>query len=434
MQPRNTPAVTLKDVLLWSLFLPAVGALQQQPYDAAIPSRAGDRLSVADRFQAQDSLRAPLENQRRFKDTHVDSKDRSRSKSRSRTRTSSPNERALATYAPAESAVRAHSAFRSASSTAAGLTSRQPARSLQDWQVEDIILLATVDGKLHARDRTTGAARWQLEVDRPMVETIYYRHNRSVDESGLEQEDPLWIVEPSQDGSIYVYAPSSGFGMQKLGYTVKQLAELAPFAGEGQPALTYTAEKKNTLYTIDAGTGNVLKVFSSSGSITNEDRSCRRVNPLESLDDEECEPMGTLTLGRTEYIIGVQDRNTGEQISTIKYFEWGPNNRDQDLQSKYTTTMDRKYVYARHDGSVLGIDLADRHEYRPVPADKPRFQEKFTSPVARVYDVVRPSDDQSTDASLVVLPQPVGPSWSEFKDLEEDAPENVFVNCTEAGS
>ncbi|KAI6896031.1 hypothetical protein KC334_g11161, partial [Hortaea werneckii] len=77
MQPRNTPAVTLKDVLLWSLFLPAVGALQQQPYDAAIPSRAGDRLSVADRFQAQDSLRAPLENQRRFKDTHVDSKDRS---------------------------------------------------------------------------------------------------------------------------------------------------------------------------------------------------------------------------------------------------------------------------------------------------------------------------------------------------------------------
>lgn len=267
-----------------------------------------------------------------------------------------------------------------------------------------------------------------------MVETIYHRHNKSVDENGLEQEDPLWIVEPSQDGSIYVYAPGSGYGMQKLGYTVKQLAELAPFAGEGQPALAYTAEKKNTLYTIDAGTGNVLKVFSSSGSITNQDRSCRRVNPLESLDDEECEPIGTLTLGRTEYIIGVQDRNTGEQISTIEYFEWGPNNRDQDLRSKYTTTMDRKYVYARHDGSILGIDLGDRHDYRPVPANKPRFQEKFTSPVARVYDVVRPSDDQSSDASLVVLPQPIGPSWNDFRDIEDDAPENVFVNCTETGS
>ncbi|KAK4540228.1 hypothetical protein LTR36_009633 [Oleoguttula mirabilis] len=438
MQPRNTPALSLKDVLLWSLLLPAVaGALQQQPYDAALPSKAVDRaLSVADeRYQAQDSLRTPLTGQRQggYRDTDVEyDKDRQRAASRSRTRTP-PNERALATYAPAESAVGAPPAPRSATSTA-GLTSRQPARSLQDWQVEDIILLATVDGKLHARDRTTGAARWQLEVDRPMVETVYHRHNKSVDENGLVQEDPLWIVEPSQDGSIYVYAPSSGYGMQKLGKTVKELADASPYAGEGQLAVAYAAEKKTTLYTIDAGTGNVLKVFSATGSISNQDRSCRRVNPLESLD-EECEPIGTLTLGRTEYTVAIQDRTSAEQIATIKYFEWGPNNRDQDLRSQYTSTMDRKYVYTRHDGSFFGLNLGDRNDYRPVPANKPaEFREKFSSPVARVYDVVRALDDQSNDASLVVLPQPIGPSWNDFAGLEDDAPENVFVNCTESGS
>ncbi|TKA73374.1 hypothetical protein B0A55_06377, partial [Friedmanniomyces simplex] len=441
MQPQ-TKAPHLKDLLWWSLFLAPVtaAALQQQPQHAYTSRAAVDRLSDAAassqerwRASASDSLDTPVSGQR-FKDTHAENRSRSQSRSREKQRTSN-NERALATYAPADSipAVRAPPALRS--SATAGLTSRQPARSLQDWQVEDIVLLATVDGKLHARDRTTGAARWQLEVDTPMVETTYHRHNRSVDEKGFEVEDPIWIVEPSQDGSIYVYVPGSGLGMQRLGYTVKELADLAPYAGEGHPAVAYTAEKKNTLYTIDAGTGNILKVFSSAGAITNDDRSCRRVNPLESLeeDDEECEPIGTLLLGRTEYTIGVQTLG-GEPISTIRYFEWGPNNRDQDLKSKYTTTMDRKYVYSRYDGSVFGLDLGMRDDYSRVPANKPVYREKFSSPVVRVFDIVRPSENPSSDAALVVLPQPVGPALDELSSLDDDTLDNVFVNCTESGS
>ncbi|KAK1819193.1 bifunctional endoribonuclease/protein kinase ire1 [Friedmanniomyces endolithicus] len=437
MQPR--PKVPhLKDLLWWSLFLAPVtaAALQQQPQHAYTSRAAVDRLSDAAassqerwRASASDTLDPPVSGQR-FKDTHAENRSRSRSREKQRT---SNNERALATYAPADynPAVRAPPASRS--SATAGLTSRQPARSLQDWQVEDIVLLATVDGKLHARDRTTGAARWQLEVDTPMVETTYHRHNRSVDENGLEVDDLIWIVEPSQDGEIYVYVPGSGLGMQRLGYTVKELADLAPYAGDGHLAISYTAEKKNTLYTIDAGTGNILKVFSSAGAITNDDRSCRRVNSLESLeeDDDKCEPIGTLLLGRTEYTIGV---NTLNGVNTIKYFEWGPNNRDQDLKSQYTATMDRKYVYSRYDGSVFGLDLGTHDDYNPVPANKPVYREKFSSPVARVFDVVRPSENPSRDAALVVLPQPVGPALDELSSLDADTVDNVFVNCTESGS
>ncbi|KAK0261874.1 bifunctional endoribonuclease/protein kinase ire1 [Friedmanniomyces endolithicus] len=437
MQPR--PKVPhLKDLLWWSLFLAPVtaAALQQQPQHAYTSRAAVDRLSDAAassqerwRASASDTLDPPVSGQR-FKDTHAENRSRSRSREKQRT---SNDERALATYAPADSnpAVRAPPASRS--SATAGLTSRQPARSLQDWQVEDIVLLATVDGKLHARDRTTGAARWQLEVDTPMVETTYHRHNRSVDENGLEVDDLIWIVEPSQDGQIYVYVPGSGLGMQRLGYTVKELADLAPYAGDGHLAISYTAEKKNTLYTIDAGTGNILKVFSSAGAITNDDRSCRRVNSLESLeeDDGKCEPIGTLLLGRTEYTIGV---NTRAGLNTIRYFEWGPNNRDQDLKSKYTATMDRKYVYSRYDGSVFGLDLGTQDSYSPVPANKPVYREKFSSPVARVFDVVRPSENPTSDAALVVLPQPVGPALDELSSLDADTMDNVFVNCTESGS
>ena len=54
---------------------------------------------------------------------------------------------AIAAFAPAGSAVRAPSTGRSSIENNAGL-SPQSARSLEDWDVEDFVLLATVDGKL----------------------------------------------------------------------------------------------------------------------------------------------------------------------------------------------------------------------------------------------------------------------------------------------
>ncbi|MBE3112211.1 MAG: hypothetical protein IMZ46_17180, partial [Acidobacteria bacterium] len=78
---------------------------------------------------------------------------------------------ALATLAPAQPAVRAPPAgLRPAAPHApgaTGLSSPPSARSLADWEVEDFVLLATVDGDLYASDRKTGERRWQLEVERP---------------------------------------------------------------------------------------------------------------------------------------------------------------------------------------------------------------------------------------------------------------------------
>jgi serine/threonine-protein kinase/endoribonuclease IRE1 len=408
----------LRDVLLYvTLLVPFAAALQQQPHDAYPPSRPADldaAATVQSAYdQAADSLNTQMSGQRGYRDTYPH---------KART-SSSNNQRALATLSPVESdsAVRAPPAHRSPASSV-GLTSRLPARSLQDWQVEDIILLATVDGSIHARDRTNFAPRWQLESDQPMVETLYHRMaNKSVDKDGSDLEDPLWIIEPSQDGSLYMYAPASGVkGMQRLGFTVKELADMSPYA-----TVAYTADKKTTLYTIDAATGNIIKMFSSGGGLTNNDRSCRRVNPLETVDEEECEKIGTLTLGRTEYTIGVQDRNTGDQITTLRYFEWALNNRDQDLLRTYTNTLDNKYVYTRHDGTVFRP--ARKNENRPAS-----LHHKFSTPVARVFDVIRPTEELGDDISLVVLPQPVPPRISEY--IEDESPPSVFVNCTTAGS
>lgn len=182
-----------------------------------------------------------------------------------------PNERAIATLAPAESnpAVRAPPAL---SSDSSGGLSRHSARSLRDWEVEDFVLLATVDGSIYAVDRKDGTVKWHLQAERPVVQTTYHPRNRSSDDLDISVEDFLWIVEPSHDGRLYIYTPGPNAVLQHLGLTVRQLAEeYSPYAGDFPPVV-YTAEKRNTLYTIDASTGKILKRFSSSGSSVLEEK------------------------------------------------------------------------------------------------------------------------------------------------------------------
>lgn len=311
------------------------------------------------------------------------------------------------------------------SGKSAGLTTPLNARSLQDWEVEDFVLLATVDGSIHARDRKTGAPRWKLEVDRPMVETIYHAPNNSLLDGSKPEYDFLWIVEPSMDGDIYIYNQGGLGGLQKLHLTVKQLvADMSPYESV-DPAVVYNGEKKTKLYTVDATTGTISKVFGAGGSLSKEPR-CPKPGGLDVLDDEECATRGSFVLGRTEYTITIQNRDTTEPICVLKYSEWGPNTRDGDLHSQYSSTMDNKYVYPLHDGSIFGWD------YGQMMDRQKSYTQKLSSPVVRVFDVARPLHVDDQDPQLIVLPQPVGPIDNEIYDTFS-AKNRIFVNHTEAG-
>ena len=307
----------------------------------------------------------------------------------------------------------------------AGLYSPQTARSLQDWEVEDFVLLATVDGSIHARDRRTGAPRWKLEVDRPMVETTYHHRNKSED-GALSEYEFLWIVEPSRDGDIYIFNQARNGGLQRLHMTVKQLVEdMSPYESI-DPAVVYNAEKRTKLYTVDARSGKITKVFGAAGESRKHQPRCPKPGGLESLDDEECGPGGSFVLGRTEYTIEIQNQKTTEPICTLMYSEWGPNNRDEDLHRQYSATLDSRYVYPLHDGSIFGWDftkIADRQR---------SYVQKLSSPVVRVFDVARPTDTEEQELQFVVLPQPSGPIKDE--DLYSINDKNrIFVNHTDTG-
>ena len=340
---------------------------------------------------------------------------------------------AIATLAPAKPAVALPPARRS---TKGGLTSLHTARSLEDWEVEDFVLLATVDGKLFARDRKTGKEKWALELDKPMVETTYNRSKRSSVEEGydpLSIDDYLWIVEPSEDGNVYVYRPSGPDpGLVNTGLTMKGLVEESPYHSSDPPYLVYNGEKKTTSITIDARTGVVLQYFGSTSALVN-DESCLNTNGLVETDAEECSTSPTLTIGRTEYTVGIHGKDT-HLVASLKFSEWTPNKNDQDLQRQYHTTLDNKYIYTSHDGGVIGFDHDQSGATEPGRQFHQKFQQKFASPVVRVFDVARPWGTEKDDPDLIVLPQPMPPNQEQDWMSADHRAHSIFLNHTEDGS
>lgn len=340
------------------------------------------------------------------------------------------DESALATYAPAQSvrAPRPPSDLRPRSMPASGLTSPHNARNLEDWEVEDFVLLATVDGDLYATDRNTGKERWHLEVDQPMVETKHLRLNHSIlDEDYSPVDHYLWLVEPNSNGQLFIWRPDLEAGLVRTGFTMKSLVEQFSPHSDEEAQVVYTGDKKTTMVTLDAATGRVLKWFGSSGSHVNTDDFCRQANTFDDRDKEECRTTGSITLGRTEYTVAIQRLSDGRPIASLKYSEWGPNTFDSDLYLQYRKSMDSRYVTSRHDGKVYAFDQSRPEKTQAL------FSSKFSTPVASVFDVCRPWDAVSgSNPQLVVLPQPTMPSRDKSEDNMRQ--NSIFLNQTQAGS
>lgn len=300
------------------------------------------------------------------------------------------------------------------------------ARRLEDWEVEDFVLLATIDGDLYASDRKTGRERWHISLGQPMIETTHHRANKSTLDSDYNMLDQtIWAVEPTRDGQIYMWAPGEDKGLVYTGLTMKRLVEeMSPYENKAL-SLVYTGDKKTTLLTLDAATGRAIKWFGPTAAAA-EDFTCARPQQdhVAGLDAEECNT-GTITLGRTEYTVGISSTR-GFPIATLKYSEWSPNVYDQDLLRQYSTTMDNLYITSRHDGQVYAFDYA--REVGRAQA----FTQYLPTPIAKAFDVVRPirplSEPEDDNPELVALPQPPPPLISEHEEPGRDS--KIFLNHT----
>ena len=419
--PGTYPVLTI-----WLIIL-VIAAAQQQLHEDDTTLRRRLREVVEDGAEAASSSN-PFEDSLPLVEKDL--------KRRKKTDIFGINDKSVATLAPARvnQAVRAPPA---SSGEPAGLSaSHLLARSLQDWEVEDFVLLATLDGAVYAHDRRTGAYKWTMTYENapmmaPMVETFHYQqseYNHSDEQNYFAENDYMFIVEPSKDGNLYIQHKDPNIGLQRLGISVKSLVERTPQFFD-DPPLVYTAHRDTELYTVDADSGHVIKRFGTGGPVMNEELRCRRQGAFDT--EEECKPRRTIQLGRVYYTIAVHSTLTDRALCTIKFSEWIPNNRDNDLQRQYVETKDKNHIYSLHDGRIIGID------YSQNTFGRTKFTRVLSSPVARVFDIVRPADADEGNDRLVLLTQPSAPpeALRDTKRIghETDRNSRVFVNRTETG-
>lgn len=84
-------------------------------------------------------------------------------------------------------------------------------RFIHDWEVENYVLVSTVDGTLCATDRKTGDTIWEIFSSDPIVLTTSHRANASdLAVEWIPDDNLIWIVEPTNGGQLFYFSPDSG--------------------------------------------------------------------------------------------------------------------------------------------------------------------------------------------------------------------------------
>ncbi|KAM0159898.1 hypothetical protein ACHAQE_000334 [Botrytis cinerea] len=327
------------------------------------------------------------------------------------------------------------SRLESSSLQSPGWGSSQPsARDLQDWEVEDFVLLATVDGSVWARDRKTGKHKWRMQLPEvSMISTKHHKRNKSADFTEAPTpwgiDDYVWIVEPTEHGGLWIYRPDvPNGGLINTGLTMKKLVdEMSPYQSD-DPEVVYTGSKKTQMVHVDATNGKILQVFGGDYIVDAKDQSCSSENGFVGREADECQNP-TIWLGLSKYEVNIVGKDH-HPVATLMYNEWGPNVQDaKRYGDKYHQTLDSKYILAGQDGHVMGFDRERSNDHEML------FQQKLSTPVVRVFDVFRPWGIEEKNLKLMILPQPKPELSTENEISEMDQHRNrVVINLAKDGS
>lgn len=135
-----------------------------------------------------------------------------------------------------------------------------------DLNLLDIVLVASVDGKIHALNRTSGRTLWSMHGNTaatPMTDPAMLGplvRTQHVPSTGDKQE--TYVIEP-QSGDIYVMnSPDSP--LQRLPFTMAQLVDMSPFSFSGDgPGKVFVGNKKTSLVLLELETGKVKATLGS---------------------------------------------------------------------------------------------------------------------------------------------------------------------------
>lgn len=144
----------------------------------------------------------------------------------------------------------------------------------------DIVILASVDGKLHGVNRTTGQVLWSMSNDPDAAAPSGFGSLIRTQHSVHDSEREFFIIEP-QSGDIYILPPmaSPTDGLQRLQLSIQQLVELSPFSFPGDEDRLFVGSKETSMVVLELETGRV------KGTI-NADKECFWEDQLEVEEED----------------------------------------------------------------------------------------------------------------------------------------------------
>ncbi|KAH9903443.1 hypothetical protein C8Q73DRAFT_674698 [Cubamyces lactineus] len=320
----------------------------------------------------------------------------------------------------------------------------------EDLELLDIVLVASVDGKLHALNRTSGASLWSMASSPsdsapspsafgPLVRT----QHPDLDPDLTDEDDPtqeIYVVEP-QSGEIYVMS-SPDSPLQRLPFSMPQLVEMSPFSFSGdEDRRVFVGKKETSLVLIELETGRIKATVDSEcpwEPFEDLAQSANKVD-LDELENTESpdDPFtpNEVFIGRTDYHISIHTRPARPSggrphVQKLTFSTYGPNKQDHGLQELYHRTADNTYIQSLPTGKIISFKTST-----PEPSDSPStahplWYQVFSNPIVATFDVLR--SPKRAQPFVLLQPQPRLQDILPSVDLTDAAKHNRLPNLDAA--
>ncbi|KAF8752334.1 hypothetical protein RHS01_07903 [Rhizoctonia solani] len=233
-----------------------------------------------------------------------------------------------------------------------------PSTAGQDVRLLDIVLAASVDGRFHALNRTTGELIWSMADDlayaqsprdrniegvppmasqTPLYNLVRSDHRSLVDSEHVEESEETYVIEP-QTGEVF-------------------LAELSPFIPPGDDERVFHSTTTTSLITIDLLTGRILGVYGEHCAWDNDDSN-----------DDIHPSIGLLKLSLValvHYHVSVYVKGRGV-VQNLKFTKYGPNNVHRAIQAAWNRSPDSTYFQPSPDGRLYSFAKGTILTYVPT--------------------------------------------------------------------
>ncbi|KAJ7248563.1 hypothetical protein B0H12DRAFT_715678 [Mycena haematopus] len=285
---------------------------------------------------------------------------------------------------------------------------------LGDPELLDIVLVASVDGKFHALNRTTGHTLWSrssassksLVQEAPLVRTIHVDN----DSAGEDAHQETYITEP-QSGDIYVMTtPSSP--LQRFPFTMSELVDMSPFSFAAvDDHRVFAGRKETSFFVVELETGNI-KATIDSACPWDPFEHLREGDDGVDLDElEGSKPPASrpteVIIGRTDYHVSIHARPSNKHRASVRklsFSTYGPKNQDSILQVSYRNTKDDAYVQSLPNGEIISFKARGEDS---APEDRRvLWGYKFNNPVVAIFDVLRNPTQHPPNTFVLLQPRP----------------------------